>query len=816
MPNIFCNTTLNYSEKNLLEHIGDECFAPIRYLFNGLKITIVQKNIADVEVEYPQGHWAKTAAAINILIPSLLLGTLLKGLATISPSVREYRNITNEYFADENNTFSNQSLASNDVNNHANNDSNNDDNKDANNDKFPPSDNSNLFPEENKFESDIREDERRPFISSDLPPVSDKNIQININCSNKPVKISTESNEIEGKKCSHDINIIATKSFSKELKKDVKSPHISVENQSLNNDKIHEPKVEIQSKTPDGNSLLDKSLFERAKALSEVAEEMGNLHKNNQIYSNFKLDKVLIDITGKASLNKTTILSRPGECRSGSSAYKAPETLNISSKDYIFDTKVDSFSLGICSLMLAAPALFAVDSKNGNPLPWAADQRQLALYTQIELDDLYKNANDLILKNNALSSQEIFIALGLVNVSKNLLSLDYQKRMSCEEAAKDFALLEAMTPSVEVSENIKNFSYGNFDLMCAISHLSKTKTYTPEKLTNLLNSVHMQDYKMQNTLIEVSNIFKANMSSNSKKIVQTSKKENSYGFTLDGDKVYVRFDVIGTGANKKVRKALGLHSLKECAHQTIKAEDSNSAWVETQNTIKALDKLKNCRHIIPKHKFMTAVDGKKQRKYVLITKIFKGNSNLLLKTPLTVRAKALQDAAEGLSDMHDRHFIYSDFKLDNMLLDEYYHGFLSDFGTLSTPTKCMGASRAYQPPESLDEKSPQYIFGTKSDSWSLGICMLMLAAPKLFAIDPETNNLDPWISYMKPFFRYQQADIEQLFVNANISIHNSSTKDQSDIAHELLNISHELLTIDHNQRMSCKEAAELLALLNGS
>jgi serine/threonine protein kinase len=789
--------------------MGDDCFVPIRYLFNGQKITIAQKNILEVEIEYPQGHWAKPAAAIIILIPSLLLGTLLKGLATISSSVREYRQIATDYFAngDNNKVSPNLSFLEYDVSA----------------DKRPPSDEPIFLPKKNKFSPDLKKDERSPLIHSDLPPITDK-LQNTLNSSEKSVKIPSENaipldsseTKIEDKKCIRDVNLLATKSFQSESK-NLKSPNKTSDIQLTNTNKVNELKKEAKTMKPDGNSLLKKSIFARAKALSEVAKEMGILHQKGSIYSNFKLDKLLIDDTGRAYCNDTTTLSSPGVCKSGSNAYKAPETLDVNSSDYIFDTKVDSFSLGICSMMLAVPELFAVDSKSGNLLPWTACNTQFALYTQIELDNLFKNANELILKNNTLSSQETFMALGLVNITKSLLALDHQKRMSCEEVAKELVMLEQMTPSSEMDRDIKKFSHGNFDLMFAISYLSKSKTYTPEKLSNLLNSVHMQDYKMQNTLIEVSKVFQANLLSNSKKITQTSKRNNSYGFTLDGDKVYVRFEVIGTGANKKVRRALGLHSVREYAHQTIKGIDSNSAWAETQTTIKALDRLKNCRHIIPKHKFMAAVDGKKQRKYVLITKLYKGDANLLLKMPLTLRAKALQDAAEGLSDMHDRNFIYSDFKLDNMLIDENQHGLLSDFGTLSTPTKSMGSSRAYQPPESLDEKSPQYIFGEKSDSWSLGICMLMLAAPELFAIDPETKNLLPWISCMKPFFKYQQSDLEQLFQNANISINNSSlAKDQSDIARELLNISQKLLTIDHNQRMSCKEAAELLALLNGS
>ena len=77
---------------NALESMGDFFLIPSQYLFAGKKI-VIKDDVQDCEVvqtfSYKRLHWLKTLVSIIALPVSEIIGATLKGLAYLSPEVRE-------------------------------------------------------------------------------------------------------------------------------------------------------------------------------------------------------------------------------------------------------------------------------------------------------------------------------------------------------------------------------------------------------------------------------------------------------------------------------------------------------------------------------------------------------------------------------------------------------------------------------------------------------------------------------------------------------------------------------------------------------
>lgn len=72
---------LRYQEKSLLEKGADAFLKPARYLFRGKTITLLNGKIAAERDSYRRKSWIKTSLMILLLLPGLLAGIPLKGIA---------------------------------------------------------------------------------------------------------------------------------------------------------------------------------------------------------------------------------------------------------------------------------------------------------------------------------------------------------------------------------------------------------------------------------------------------------------------------------------------------------------------------------------------------------------------------------------------------------------------------------------------------------------------------------------------------------------------------------------------------------------
>ncbi len=89
--NLFLNAKLDKAHP--IESIGNFFLAPSQYLFGGRKIIVKDLEAAEFEVvqafDYSRLHWLKTLVSIIALPISEVVGASLKGLAYLSPEVRE-------------------------------------------------------------------------------------------------------------------------------------------------------------------------------------------------------------------------------------------------------------------------------------------------------------------------------------------------------------------------------------------------------------------------------------------------------------------------------------------------------------------------------------------------------------------------------------------------------------------------------------------------------------------------------------------------------------------------------------------------------
>ncbi|MBS0604371.1 MAG: LicD family protein [Verrucomicrobia bacterium] len=88
---IFLNTKT--IDAHPIESIGNFFLTPSQYLFAGKKVIVKDEDTPDCEVvqafHYTKLHWLKTLAALIVLPVSEVLGSTFKGLAYLSPEVRE-------------------------------------------------------------------------------------------------------------------------------------------------------------------------------------------------------------------------------------------------------------------------------------------------------------------------------------------------------------------------------------------------------------------------------------------------------------------------------------------------------------------------------------------------------------------------------------------------------------------------------------------------------------------------------------------------------------------------------------------------------
>jgi hypothetical protein len=99
MSNIVFNTAISSEDSPSFEHLANTCFTPVRYLFRGRTIEILDKKIVQERISFPQYDktWIKTASAVAFLVPGILLGLVAKFLSYAFSSARSNFQITREF-----------------------------------------------------------------------------------------------------------------------------------------------------------------------------------------------------------------------------------------------------------------------------------------------------------------------------------------------------------------------------------------------------------------------------------------------------------------------------------------------------------------------------------------------------------------------------------------------------------------------------------------------------------------------------------------------------------------------------------------------
>jgi hypothetical protein len=372
------------------------------------------------------------------------------------------------------------------------------------------------------------------------------------------------------------------------------------------------------------------------------------------------------------------------------------------------------------------------------------------------------------------------------------------------------------------------------EFLSALNTLAKSSTFNKNNFTALISDERiMNDPKMQETIKCAARILDARLKNPD--IEHDEKKtDTSYGFTIDKkNNIYVRSgEVLGKGSFKKAKVAVKLQSMKEYANISVKdkpketngtgteysgtegAENEGAAY-EVKKEQQALKDLQGCRNIIKPPLFTVETKGKSgQAKFVIMQKKLEGEGNILFKFSTDKIVSAMRDVAIGLGDIHGVDLIHSDVKLANMLIDKNGRGFVHDFGTLCKRDDIQGGSPIYFAPEILEDQEGegQGYITDKADSFSFGLCLLMLAAPNEFDSDddgfpyPATKDTDRCINEMGDSER--KAFIEK----AENSIITDSKLSQVEINDKLklILVSKQLLTQKPEDRISCAEAGVLL------
>lgn len=89
MCNSFFNTEVVHGNKGCLEHFADTCFIPVRVLFNGKRISLIDDKVFLSEPAFAKRSFLKTVLAIICLPLGILFGTIPKFFAMLSKESRK-------------------------------------------------------------------------------------------------------------------------------------------------------------------------------------------------------------------------------------------------------------------------------------------------------------------------------------------------------------------------------------------------------------------------------------------------------------------------------------------------------------------------------------------------------------------------------------------------------------------------------------------------------------------------------------------------------------------------------------------------------
>eukprot|EP01060_Flectonema_neradi_P020149 TRINITY_DN2767_c0_g1_i11.p1 TRINITY_DN2767_c0_g1~~TRINITY_DN2767_c0_g1_i11.p1 ORF type:complete len:1035 (+),score=153.44 TRINITY_DN2767_c0_g1_i11:619-3723(+) len=130
-------------------------------------------------------------------------------------------------------------------------------------------------------------------------------------------------------------------------------------------------------------------------------------------------------------------------------------------------------------------------------------------------------------------------------------------------------------------------------------------------------------------------------------------------------------------------------------------------------------------------------DGEKNHYLVIVMEMFQKGWNVswLLKQTIDddILFQLAKDVGSALKYIHEKGYIHRDIKPDNILIDEFYHYFVSDFGLSKKAVEagtCNG-TEFYMAPEVWNRWDKRYgegtPYGPPADMWSLGMTLFVVA-----------------------------------------------------------------------------------------
>ena len=554
------------------------------------------------------------------------------------------------------------------------------------------------------------------------------------------------------------------------------------------------------------------SFDKKLPVLEQVAIGLSEMHKKGYVHSDVKLENVLIDKKGDAYITDFGKTVKKGEeVTEGTLDYLSPEALtaltakakNKELKTHANSTQ-DSYALGLCVLrsvdMDYEPKV--INSPRTQKL--TRDKDPLTHIDELMKEIAFANSQDPQLK--------------LLEIAKGLLEIDPTKRMSCTEAAKQLSDLEStsvnqkaieiLTEEQRLDDNMDRLGITNevarkkIRERCEISpSFSNTiKEAARQKVTNWKPGEVTYSARMRNPRTE-------NLTTSTERFI-IDKNGETY-ITMHNERP------LGSGTSKKVRNAIQLDTGDAVALIRVRIDDEKLKELDTETQMHEV--FKGLPYVMPGTTGRTDVSRKPER----------GEKALMFQEKMTdayeaffaLRGKALpfnkkmqiiQQISVGLSGIHEKGYVHSDFKLENVLLDKNGIPYVADFGRMvKTGEEVSLGTRVYMAPEALEEAKfiyrkryqeaeqeiPESLQGMdpvektfahpNQDSYSLGLCLLQ-AADNAF----ELGKRDP-----------------HAYVTEKLS-----TTSPEDPKLQFLQIAEALLRNQPSERMSCEEAA--IALKN--
>lgn len=491
---------------------------------------------------------------------------------------------------------------------------------------------------------------------------------------------------------------------------------------------------------------------------------------------------------------------------------------------------------------------------------------------KIPQNEIGLNYAPINLEKGKVSYIKIDFLVKQLHISKKLISQAITKEGNVDGLIDAHERMIAQKFQSELIDRIAGFAenYADFELFVAIGDLAPT--FVAKNLTNLIGDQRLKDSKLQKTIIKASYIVKERIE---KKITDNhyekkSKLKDDYGFIIDANnQIYPRGVVLGKGVDKKVPESFSVQTLEEYVQPTVKKALEPYKTVKNEQDI--LTQLQGHKGIPPCYKLIVyrhSSQGKSYEKAVFLQKRLAGDGETMRNKPLDYQIHAIRGSLDGLASMHDKNLVHSDVKFANMILSKEGDGYITDFGfTVKTGEKRLSATDAYCAPETINKaKYFSKVCLPKEDSFPAGICILQLSNPELFVgsfagasvIDPQLHLFPvlkaPFLNYFSKAFakelngkEIQELDTAEfnLFLKDNelqffkkmnsafVYINSLDQNQLDDIISEakaniekkydnpekekrlkMLFIADKLLKVSPKERITCKEAASLMAQID--